>query len=136
MLPLPALPASSTLLGASCCAGLLRNTAVGQALSPQMLSFSLCLTLSNLGLMPATSPVYDLVARRLLPLSAALGLLAGARLEGSTGTSRLANRNTAAAASGDEEEEPRAINPRNPGTTTTGNTNQRLSCITDQQALQ
>ena len=100
MLPLPALPASSTLLGASCCAGLLRNTAVGQALSPQMLSFSLCLTLSNLGLMPATSPVYDLVARRLLPLSAALGLLAGARLEGSTGTSRLANRNTAAAASG------------------------------------
>lgn len=78
---MPALPAASSLLGAAGAASLLRNTAAGQALSPQMLSFSFCLTLSNVGLMPAESPVYELVARSVLPLSAALGLLAGARLE-------------------------------------------------------
>ena len=40
-----------------------------------MLSFALCLGLSNIGLLPAASPAYEFCWKRLLPLAVSLGLL-------------------------------------------------------------
>ena len=40
-----------------------------------MLSFALCLGLSNIGLLPAASPAFEFCWKRLLPLAVSLGLL-------------------------------------------------------------
>ena len=73
--PALALPTPLVLGAASLSAFGLRDTGAGRTLTAPMLSFALCLGLSNIGLLPAASPAYELCWKRLLPLAVSLGLL-------------------------------------------------------------
>ena len=70
----PATPAVP-LAAATASAFLLRNFAVGQALTPPMCSFLAALAMSNTGVMAAAHPWYDGCASVALPLAVALSLL-------------------------------------------------------------
>lgn len=73
-------PASATLLASSAAAFALQSTPPGRLLSAPMLSFSLALGLSNVGLLPLAHPSYDLCTGTLLPISVCLGLLSTAAM--------------------------------------------------------
>ena len=73
--PALALPTPLVLGAASLSAFGLRDTGAGRTLTAPMLSFALCLGLSNIGLLPAASPAYEFCWKRLLPLAVSLGLL-------------------------------------------------------------
>lgn len=71
-------PAGATLLASSAAAFALQSTPPGRLLSAPMLSFSLALGLSNVGLLPEAHPSYDVCTGTLLPVSVCLGLLSTA----------------------------------------------------------
>ena len=81
-------------LVAACAVGAVacRDTPVARALSPPMLSFALCLALSNVGVLPSDDPFYGLCTSTVLPLAAALSLLSSAAPDGGAGGGADARR--------------------------------------------
>lgn len=75
MLDVAPLGPPTPMLAAAASAFLLRDSALGRALSPSMLAFCLAFSLSNANLLPSVHPLYDWCATSALPFSVCLGLL-------------------------------------------------------------